>query len=291
MFPMWISIFIFIILAVVTANYLRKKSRARGDKLPPGPRKLPIIGNLHQLAGQLPHHIATRLSKEYGPIMHLQLGEISAVVISSPEAAKEALTTHDISFSNRPKLFSADIMSYNYLGVAFTPYGAYWRQMKKICVVELLSAKRVHSFRSVREEEVWSLIGSINQSHGVSVNLSKRIFSLTNDITSRAAFGKRLKGQHELLSLAKEARKFTGGFNIADLFPSLGLLLGYVTGLIPALKKLHRKLDKVLDKIINDHKAISQGDEDVIDVILKLAEFGELEFDMTSNHIKAVAMV
>ncbi|PON90268.1 Cytochrome P [Trema orientale] len=40
--------------------------------LPPGPMKLPSIGNFHNLlACSLPH-------QKYGPLMHLKLGQVSA---------------------------------------------------------------------------------------------------------------------------------------------------------------------------------------------------------------------
>ncbi|PQP95579.1 premnaspirodiene oxygenase [Prunus yedoensis var. nudiflora] len=124
-----------------------KKSQAKGlSKLPPGPKQLPIIGNLHQLIGVLPHHAFTDLCNKHGPVMKLQLGEIFAVIISSPEAAKEVLKTSEISFAQRPNV------------ILFAPYNEYWRQLRKISVMELLSVKRVRSFRSIREEEVWNLV-------------------------------------------------------------------------------------------------------------------------------------
>ncbi|KAL2495613.1 Cytochrome [Forsythia ovata] len=96
-------------------------------KLPPGPWKLPLIGSLHHLAvaGLEPHHVLTNLATKYGPIMHLQLGEISAVIISAPRVAKEVLKTHDLAFASRPKLLSPEIITYNCVDIAFAPYGGY----------------------------------------------------------------------------------------------------------------------------------------------------------------------
>lgn len=152
--------------------------------------------------------------------------------------------------------------------------------------MEILSAKRVMSFRSISEEEVWNFVISISQSshHGLTVNLSEKLFTLINHITARVAFGKKCKDQEELMSLVNEVRKLSGGFDIPDVFPSLRFL-GFVAGMIPSLKKFHRKLDKNLDNIVNDHKAARvlkldhstnentrADDEGIIDLLLRLAE-------------------
>lgn len=75
--------------------------------------------------------------------MHLKLGELSVIVVSSPRLAKDIMKTHDLAFANRPEAEATKMASYNYSDIAFSPYGEYWRQIRKVCVVQLLSLKSV----------------------------------------------------------------------------------------------------------------------------------------------------
>nr|POF18104.1 cytochrome p450 71a1 [Quercus suber] len=79
--------------------------------------------------------------------MFLDLGCAPTVVVSSADMAEEIIKTNDIIFSNRLETTAANFLYYGSTYVAFSQYGEYWRQAKKICVLKLLSLKRVQSFQ------------------------------------------------------------------------------------------------------------------------------------------------
>ena len=278
----------------------RPANKTSHQKLPPGPWKLPIIGNLHNLVGSLPHHALRKLSKKHGPFMHLQLGQVSAVIVSSPRMAREIMKTHDLSFAQRPQILASEIVTYGGSDIAFSPYGEYWRQMRKVCTVELLTTKRVQSFSSIRKEEVWKLIGSIRSSAGL-INLTEKIYSLTSSITCRTAFANKFKDRDAFVSLVEEAISFGGGFDLADLFPSNKFL--QVTSLMRArLEKIHCNVDRILENVILEHKQdrivandngedLEPWEEDLVDVLLRLQQSGSLDFSITTDNIKAVILV
>ncbi|CAI0409978.1 unnamed protein product [Linum tenue] len=273
-------------LLVVSIPFLLRRSRRQN--LPPGPPTLPLIGNLHQLAGPtLPHRSITNLAQKYGPIMRLQLGQCLAVVISSPDAAKEVLRTKELSFPQRPEVLAVEIMSYDHSSLVFAPYGDYWRQ-----------AKRVASFRPIREQEVWDLVVSISKNGAVAINLSERIFLATNNVTSRSAFGMRCRDGGEFLSLLHQVIQVGGGFNLPDLFPSFRFLR-HVTGIQAALERIHVGIDRILEDIVKQHLGpgrVVDGsgpggrEEDLLDVLIKLQGSDETELKLTTNHLKAVTM-
>ncbi|XP_050215544.1 cytochrome P450 726A27-like [Mercurialis annua] len=288
-FPLIGSLLLFIFMLFK----LYKRSTARNR--PPGPNKLPIIGNMHQLYGYPPHRRMRDLAKENGDIMSLKLGQVSNIVISSPEAAKEVMKTHDIAFSQRAFLLTASIITYNFTDIAFAPYSDYWRQLKKICILELTSAKRVQSFRPIREEEVQNLIGTISSFSGKSFNFSKELFPLTYSIAARSSFGKKCKDQDEFIALVSEITKMAAGFNIADFFPSFKFIY-VMSGMRSKLLKLRESVDKIFENIIDSHRAKrktggdSDDDDDLVDVLLRLQANGELEFQLTTDNIKAVIL-
>ncbi|XP_039000655.1 premnaspirodiene oxygenase-like [Hibiscus syriacus] len=292
--PLTFTFIVFIFM--VFKLRMRPEIKDSPEKIPPAPWKLPLIGHLHHLLFSLPHHRLTELANKHGPVMRLQLGELSLVVVSSPDAAKEVLKTHDINFANRTPLLCGEIIWYNCTDIVFAPYGGYWRQLRKVCTMELLTTKRVQSFRSIREEQVSILIRSIFSNTGSKINIGEMLCNLSYNITSRASIGGRCKQHEAFISTVREVLDAVPVFSISDLFPSVKLL-PIILGMRAKLERLHHELDAMLESIIEEHRVSnanpSTGDdatEDLLDVLFNLQDHGGLEFPLTTDNIKAVLL-
>ncbi|KAF7848357.1 hypothetical protein BT93_L2066 [Corymbia citriodora subsp. variegata] len=292
----WLALSLpFLLLLLVSVKNFNDKRK----NLPPGPPSLPIIGNLHKL-GHLPHQSLWKLSRQHGPVMLIHLGSVPTIIVSSPEAAREVLKTHDLDCCSRPQLVGTGRLSYDYLDMAFVEYGDYWRELRKLCVLELFSAKRVQSFRYIRKEEVGSMIKSITKSaeSGTPVNMSEKFMALTAEVTCRVAFGKAFQTEFEdgrFMHMIHEAVAMLGSFSASDFFPRFGWIVDRFTGLHSRLEKSFRNLDVFYQKVIEEHRNVNKSDEeeeDIVDLLLKM-EKDQTELAgvrLKENNIKAILM-
>ncbi|XP_016514159.2 cytochrome P450 CYP736A12-like, partial [Nicotiana tabacum] len=241
-------------------------------KLPPGPRGLPIIRNLHML-GTLPHRTLYDLSKKYGPIMFLKLKNVPTVVVSSPETAELILKTHDAVFASRPKLKAVEYVSDGAKGVAFAPYGPQWRNARKFCTQELLTAEKIESFAGMRKEEIGVLVRRLKVATdgGEVVELGEKVGELIANMTYRMLFGDFRNSDRFDLNIVQEMVRLVGAFNIADYVPFLEPF--DIQGLNKQLKGTGKAVQKVFDTIINEHEEDARdgshkGSKDLVDVML-----------------------
>ncbi|PHU19470.1 hypothetical protein BC332_10621 [Capsicum chinense] len=214
--------------------------------------------------------------------------------------AKEVMKTQDLIFADRPKITTANIIFYNCTDIGFSSYGDYWRNMQKVCILELLSTKMVKSLASIRQEEISNLISSLYSNTPESlINLSNKIFVFINTVTCRSVSGKIIYDRNKLIMLVKDINLLIGGFDLTDLFPSQKWLHS-ISGTKSKLPKAHSKVDEILEKIIDDHRDNrargkkcngDSGSEDLVDALLRVMESEEFGSTITNQNIKAVILV
>ncbi|XP_078171910.1 desmethyl-deoxy-podophyllotoxin synthase-like [Carex rostrata] len=290
LFSLFLCVLIFLLIKFKT-NHSKPSLR-----FPPGPWPLPIIGNIHNIIGSLPHHAMRDLSRQFGQLMLLHLGETLTIVVSSRDAAREIMKTHDINFASRAITPTMDILTFGGKGIGIPPYGEYWRQIRKICVLELLSTRRVQSYKSIRKEEVCNLIKDIFtcSSHCEPVNLNKRLASLVNDIITRAIIGSKCKNQDVFLRELDNVVNLASGFNLNDLFPS-SLLVRLVSTAAKKAERCTQARSGFLDEVIEQHRekkfAMGEGEvEDLLGVLLRLHDDDTPTNPLDMETVKAVIL-
>ncbi|KAK1268983.1 Cytochrome P450 71A9 [Acorus gramineus] len=289
------------VLLVPLLLILREIFSPKKSNLPPSPSKLPIIGHLHHISSPMAHRAFHALSQKHGDIMHLQLGLLPTVVITSSELAQEILKTQDTIFANRPSLFLTNKLFYGNRDITFTRYGEYWKQVKKISVIHLLNSKKVQSFRDIREDEVARLIEKVYERASLGpVNLSRLLNSLTNNMISRVAVGRRITGGDKLNEMIISVSELfeSSWILMTEYFPFVGAALNKINGMDARIGRLVRDWDVLLDQVIEDHKNNSGGGgennnkvEDLVDILLSRYRDQDVsQYSLTMDQIKAIIM-
>ncbi|XVE76996.1 hypothetical protein DITRI_Ditri13aG0026300 [Diplodiscus trichospermus] len=278
----------------------RKRTNVGGKtRMAPQPEGAwPILGHLHLLGGsdQLLYRTLGAMADKYGHAFTIRLGTRRAFVVSSWDVVKECFTINDKALASRPTTVATKHMGYNYAVFGFAPYSPFWRKMRKIATLELLSNRRLEMLKHVRLSEVDMGIRELyslccnNGSTPVLTELKQWFEDLTLNVVVRMVVGKRYFGASAVCDDG-EARRcqkaisqffhLIGIFVVSDALPFLWWL--DMQGHEKAMKKTAKELDDLLEGWLKEHRQrrISGGikaerEQDFIDVMLALQEEGQL---------------
>ncbi|XP_055804959.1 cytochrome P450 81Q32-like [Solanum dulcamara] len=283
-------LFLLVVLKLVS-------SKRRKLNLPPSPLlKLPIIGHLYLLKPPLYRTLA-KLSTKYGPVFSLQLGTRFVVVVSSPSAAEECFTKNDIVFANRPRLMLAKFIGYNNTTVVGSPYGDHWRNLRRLCALEIFSTNRLNNFQQIRQHEIKLLVQRVFHKSGdnfvIPVELKSELFQMSYNIIMRMVAGKRYYGEevdneeaNHFRELVEEVISYGGASNPADFMPAIYLLFFRSTE--NKLARLGKNMDALLQGLIDEHRH-DKSRNTMIDHLLSLQE-SQPEY-YTDQIIKGIILV
>ncbi|KAG6626454.1 cytochrome P450 81C13-like [Carya illinoinensis] len=291
----YLAFFFFIILIIKLLYH-------RNPNLPPSPFSLPIIGHFHLLKQPVFKSLET-LSLKYGPVLFLKFGSRPVLVVSSPSAVEECLSKNDIIFANRPRTMAGDILTYNSIVLAWTPYGHLWRNLRRIVNLQIFSKKSLQNVFNIREEEVYSLLRMVFKvSKGDPKKVEFRYFSslLMFNVIMRMVTGKPCVGEEAASTdlgkqQLKDMKSIIFAFlsmNICDHFPILRWV-GY-KGLEKSMVGLQWKRDRFLTNLIEEIKQMntSHSENEKRTLIESLLSLHESESEFYSDvFVKSIILV
>ncbi|XP_078442921.1 LOW QUALITY PROTEIN: cytochrome P450 93A3-like [Wolffia australiana] len=271
------------------------------SNLPPGPLGVPVLGSLPFLRSDL-HNYFKELADVYGPVLSLRLGSKLCVVFSSPESVKEVLKDQDITFANHNVPIVAEISFYGGRDIAWSPYGPYWRMVRKITVRELLNPATIAGLCHLRTAEIRRMEEKVLGMAGQPLDLRGIISTTTLNIVTEMLWGggvtrdsvERETLEREFNDALVKSVEPLGTPNVSDFFPALACL--DLQGLAHRSRKLASWLDNILNRIIEERLRstpdVSEEKRctDFLQVLLDLTKKPDQEIPLTLDAVKGIIL-
>ncbi|KAF2553287.1 hypothetical protein F2Q68_00035503 [Brassica cretica] len=190
---------------------------------------------------------------------------------------------------------------YNNTAVSVAPYGDHWRNLRRICTVEIFSAARLKESFEIRRDEVRSMLQTIHAAatlrgnNSVRMELRPLLSGFTLNVIMRMVAGKRYYGEEnaeakELKELISETLELGGFTYVGDFLPIVKLF--DFDGYVKRAKKLGLKLDKYVQKLVDEHRRNRGKKEFNNTMITHLLTLQETQPELyTDENIKGLVLV
>ncbi|XP_013467818.2 geraniol 8-hydroxylase [Medicago truncatula] len=278
-------------LTYISISLISLIGRTKKQKynLPPGPSLLTIMRNVFEL-GKKPQYSLAKFSKIYGPIMHLKLGQITTIVISSPDIAQEVFQTHDLSISDRTIPQAVAVLGHEHFSLPFMPMSNLWRDLRKICKNNLFSNKTLDASNELRCKKLQELLCDIDRSSlvGEAVDVEKAAFKTLLNVLSNTFFSMDFVNSagetDEYKDIVESLMTAIGTPNLVDFFPILRMFDPQGIRGISATyaEKLLQIFDSYITKRLelrNEENYVTNGD--MLDNLLNISQENGQMMDTT----------
>ncbi|XP_038724254.1 cytochrome P450 705A12-like [Tripterygium wilfordii] len=294
----YLFLFFLWLFSTFLLRYIFKKSTNKdgSNHLPPSPPSLPLVGHIHLLRKEI-HLCFQRLAIKYGPLLYLRLGPFKFVLVSSASMATEVFKSHDVAFSSKPTSVFKDRLIFGNIGFVLSPYGDYWRYLKKLTVTELFTAKQLQRSRNVRREELHRYLKKVlEKARGNEVfNVKMELMKMTNNTICRMALSTRCSEEDNEAERVQEV--VFGSFELA-MKTAIVALAGPLRGIVNWMyggeeMEMDRKCDELLERMWKEHEerakrdGVDREDKDLMDIFMEAYHDTKSEFKITKNQIKA----
>ena len=221
--------------------------RVRAIRELPGPRGLPLLGNLLQLDTGRMHTILSQWADKFGPIYRYRVANKNAVVLADAGLINEVLRNRPDGFQ-RGKRMQAIVRELGIDGV-FNAEGAKWRRQRKLAMLALNTNHLREFFArlevvTARLQRRWERAAAAGETVDASADLRR----FTVDVTSSLAFAT------DLNTLESEGDVIQR--HLDKIFPAIARRL---FSLVPYWRWFKLRVDRELDAAVTQvHELVNR---------------------------------
>ncbi|KAJ6500292.1 cytochrome P450 [Mycena vulgaris] len=244
------------------------------DRRPPGPWRLPIIGNIHQIRKH-PWIMFSKWTKTYGPIFHINIAGQDTIILGSHKVAADLLDRRSGIYSGRPRNIVTRLLTGD-LVYAFGQTTPIWRRMRKASHERvLLRPQMAEQYHTLQEREVVSLV---DQMIKVPLLFNSHIKRTSASLIMSMIYGTRITDSNDSIIIRIQhfadralAAAAPGAF-LVEYLPWMKHLPRWMSGWRRYAESWHEKDSKMLMGLFaNVRERVKRG-EDGPSVAAKLIE-------------------
>ena len=228
-------------------------------KLPPGPKGLPIVGNVFEPRGNAIGYF-TRCFRDYGDIVFVRFLGVPMCLVNRPDCIESVLVTQNNNFEKSKDYRALRRVLGNGL---LTSEGEFWRRQRKL-VQPAFHQVRIAAYAEVMVSYTERLLASWKD--GEERDIHEAMMRLTLDIVAKTLFDTDVSREAEDVGAALQLL-------MSKFFRQAGFALLLPRSIpIPTTQQLRRavaQLDKVIYEIIRRRRAGPATSGDLLSVLLQ----------------------
>ncbi|XP_051573056.1 cytochrome P450 2K1-like [Myxocyprinus asiaticus] len=224
-------------------------------KDPPGPKPLPLLGNLLTLDLERPFDTLCELSKTYGNVFQVFLGPKKVVVLAGCKTVKEALVNYADEFGDREIGPGFRILNDEH-GIIFSN-GENWKEMRRFALTNLRDfgmGKRGSEEKII--EEIQYLKEEFEKFEGKPFDTTQPVNYAVSNIISAIVYGNRFEYTDpqfkEMVDRANENVRVGGSASMTlySIFPWLGPFLNSKRIIVRNILKNRAQITKLISGLL-----------------------------------------
>src|SRR4051812_31266878 len=171
------------------------KSSRNMNKLPPGPRGLPVIGSTLNYVVE-PLSFLYRTAQTYGDLVHYRIGPYDIFLVNSPELIREVLVNHPRDFH---KGAGTEYLVHMLGQGLLTSEGESHLRQRRL-VQPAFHRQRIAAYGKVMAD--YAARRAARWRDGAKVDMHREMMSLTLGIVGKTLFDSDLQGERRIISRA-----------------------------------------------------------------------------------------